>query len=55
MLNSTVFRRPPMHKPQSAVRMSFDDEVVKFLLPGHDAMAYLFVFVFGKRRRKSPI
>lgn len=33
---------------------SFDDEVVEFLTPGRDEMAYLFVFVFGKRRRKSP-
>ena len=31
---------------------SFDDEVVEFLTPGRDEMAYLFVFVFGKRRRK---
>ena len=31
---------------------SFDDEVVEFLTPGREQMAYLFVFVFGKRRRK---
>ena len=30
------------------------DEVVEFLTPGREQMAYLFVFVFGKRRRKSP-
>jgi len=32
---------------------SFDDEVVEFLTPGREQMAYLFVFVFGKRRRKA--
>lgn len=31
---------------------SFDDEVVEFLTPDREQMAYLFVFVFGKRRRK---
>ena len=29
---------------------SFDDEVVEFLTPGREQMAYLFVF--GKQRRK---
>jgi nitroreductase len=32
---------------------SFDDEVVEFLTPSREQMAYLFIFVFGKRRRKS--
>jgi hypothetical protein len=30
----------------------FDDEDVEFLTPGWQHMAYLFIFVFGKRRRK---
>jgi hypothetical protein len=32
---------------------SLDDEVVDFFTPGHAGASYLFVTVFGKRRRRS--
>ena len=32
---------------------SFDDEVVEFFTPGQSDADYMFVFVFGKRKRKA--
>lgn len=32
---------------------SFDDEVVEFFTPGEDTASYMFVLVFGKRRKKT--
>lgn len=33
---------------------SFDDEVVDFFTPGDTSASYMFVVVFGKRRRPAP-